>query len=81
MANHNPNPPITEPELVHCLLATGTAVEVTQHLTRIVAWVDLPGVSPDEASERRIIGRLVLPDDKARELAKQLRRGLARGGH
>lgn len=81
MAQHDPTPPITEPELVHCLFTTGVAVEVRAHFARIVAWVDLPGAGPDNASERRIIARLVLPDDTARELARLLRRELSRGGH
>jgi hypothetical protein len=80
MARHDPDPPITEPEIVHCLFSTGTEVEVTAHFARIVAWVDIPRLAT-ELPERRIIARVVLPDNVARELTRQLQRGLAKGGH
>lgn len=80
MARHDPEPPITEPEIVHWLFSTGTEVEFTEHFARIVAWVDIPRLST-ELPERRVVARLVMPDNVARELTRQMRRGLARGGH
>jgi hypothetical protein len=80
MATQDLPAPLTEPEIVHCLFSTGTEVEITSHVARIIAWVDVPRLET-ELPERRVIARLVMPDDVARTLSKQLQRGLARGGN
>jgi hypothetical protein len=67
--------PFTEPVPINCLFVSGTACEFTDSFTRIVAWVSLPAL-PAEPHERRIIARLVLPNDVARALKRELRSGL-----
>jgi len=75
-----PVPPLSEPQLVPCLFATGIEIEVLHGAIRLVGWVDLP-TADSGMPERRIIARMVMPEQIARELVRDLRKLLARGGH
>lgn len=65
---------LTEPLVVADAFATGVDVEVINGDVRLIAWVD-------HADERRIVGRLVLPDSVARALVRDLRKALASGSN
>lgn len=80
MAQHSQPPQMTEPKIVSCLFMTGYDIEVTDSFVRIVGWVDLPVVGHDQP-ERRVIMRAVMPNNVARALQRDLRKGLTRGGH
>lgn len=82
MTDGNPKPaiPLTEPVPVACLFTSGFEIELMGPVVRLIAFVELPTVDPDQP-ERRIIGRLVMPDGVARGLARDLRKLLSRGGH
>jgi hypothetical protein len=76
-----PKPPrMTEPVTVPCLFCSGVEIEMGPTFVRIVGFVDLETVeySPPE---RRIIARVVLPSDTARELLRSLRKQLNQGHH
>ena len=68
-------PPFAEPAPIACLFVSGVACEFLPGYTRIMAWVSVPAL-PGEPHERRVIARLVMPDDVARELQRQLKNGL-----
>jgi len=70
---------VTEPKpvLVFC---EGVRVEAREETVRLVAFVDLDMV-PGSRTERRIVGRLVLPNLTARALIRDMRRALVRGAH
>lgn len=70
--------PFSEPVPIPCLFVSGTACEFLDSFARIVAWVSLPAL-PAEPHERRIIARLVLPNEVARALMRELQKGLRRG--
>lgn len=74
MAEREDDPPITEPVVAQDIFATGVSVESINGEFRITAWVDV-------SDERRIVARLVLPDKVARDLSKDLRKALSKGGH
>lgn len=80
MANGAHQPPLTEPVIVPCLFCTGMEVEVTADFVRIVGYVELPALGMDQP-ERRIISRVVMPNEIARELIRDMRKALAGGGH
>lgn len=64
--------PLSEPVVILDAFATGVDVEVINGDLRLIAWVD-------HGEERRIVGRLVLPDSVARALIRDLRKALASG--
>ncbi|TGP22333.1 MULTISPECIES: hypothetical protein [unclassified Mesorhizobium] len=67
--------PFTEPVIIPCLFVSGIATEFMPTFVRIIGWVELPSL-PNEPHEKRIISRLVLPTDVARELVAALQNGL-----
>lgn len=67
MAEHAPQPPLTESVPVPCLFVTGLALEFTRHTVRVIGWVQLPNLG-GEMDERRIVTRFVMPLDVARQL-------------
>lgn len=82
MAESDPEeaPRITEPDTITARFATTTRLEITEYFVRIVALDDHYVVGYD-GPERRIVARLVLPVDTARELLRELRKGLQKGSH
>lgn len=73
--------PITEPVVVATTFITGGTIEVSDTCVRFVAWEKLPRVEGDEMVERRIVARLVMSTDVARELVTNWRKALEKGGH
>lgn len=72
--------PLTEPEIIPCHFWEGFEVELGDDYLRIVAWIylrtgDLTG------PERRIVARAVMPTRVAREVVRDLRKAVARGGN
>lgn len=65
---------LTEPLVMLDAFATGIDVEPINGDVRLVAWVD-------HQEERRIVGRLVLPDSVARALVRDLRKALSHGSN
>lgn len=82
MAKHDPDEPprMTEPDTVWTRFITTTKVEVTEHFVRVVGLDDFTVVGYD-GPERRLVVRLVLSIDAARELERDLRKGLQTGSH
>lgn len=72
MTDETDKPPLTEPIVIADAFCTGADVETINGDVRIVGWVD-------HQDERRIVGRLVLPDGVARGLVRDLRKALAKG--
>lgn len=66
--------PITEPVITTDAFATSAIVEPIDGNIRIVSMVDVE-------EERRIVSRVVLPVEKARQLVADLRKVLAKGGN
>lgn len=71
---------LTEPVVVPCLFLTGVGVELNSGIVRFVGWTEMPDFG-SEVTERRIAMRVSLPAEAARELAADIRKALARGGH
>jgi hypothetical protein len=71
MADDEPRP-LSEPLVIADAFCSGADVEIINGDIRIVGWVD-------HQEERRIVGRLVLPDAVARALIRDLRKALASG--
>ena len=69
-------PPFAEPVPVACLFVSGAACEFLPGYARIMAWVELPSL-PGEPHEHRIVGRWVMPNDVARHLMQEIRKGLS----
>lgn len=72
--------PLTEPEIVTCHFLEGIEIEMGDDFVRIVGWIylhtgDLTG------PERRIVARSVMPTRVAREVVRDLRKAVARGGN
>jgi hypothetical protein len=70
--------PLTEPEIIRCLMVNGTAIEADACVVRLTSWVQ---VNDADMRERRIISRIAMSSTEARRLAAALRTALARGGH
>lgn len=77
MAADNIRGPLTEPSIVPDVLLTGATIEMSEHVCRITGWTDLP---PGEPKERRVVVRLVLPIDVAKELFEGLTKNFRRKG-
>lgn len=79
MANErNGNKPrFSEPTVFSSLFMTGFEVEVTHGFVRIVGWEELPLVGYD-GPERRIIARIVMSNEAARDLIRELVETLGR---
>lgn len=82
MANErNGNKPrFSEPTVFSSLFLTGFELEVADGFVRIVGWEELPLVGYD-GPERRIIVRLVMSHESARELIRELVATLGRADH
>lgn len=74
-------PRVTEPEAVPCIFCEGITIEVRADFIRIVGWIDLETVGYEAVPERRIIARAAMPISVARELIRDLRKAVARGGN
>lgn len=75
MAREDDQKPLMEPVIVLDTFATGVIVEpVNTNELRMTAWVEL-------SDEKRIVARLVLPDQASRSLVRDLRKVLSKGGH
>jgi hypothetical protein len=73
--------PICEPVIVPTALVTGFAIETAgDGCVRIVGWEKLPDIG-DEMVERRVVTRLVMSNNTAREFAATMRSALAIGGN
>lgn len=66
--------PIVEPLIQTDTFATEAVVETIEGNVRITALAEVE-------NERRVVGRVVLPADKARQLVADLRRVLLKGGN
>lgn len=73
-------PPLTEPIVISCVYVTGTAIDLSEHVVRIVGWVHVPNIG-GEAEERRITVRFAMPIDAARALREGMNKALRRVGH
>lgn len=81
MARHDSPPRMTEPVVVPCHFLTGLDAQVIEgDLIRVTGWVDLPIVGYD-GPERRIVARVVMPNDVARGLLRDLRKKLVQVSH
>ena len=72
--------PLTEPDIVACHFWEGCEIEIGEDFIRIVGWITLT-TGEIENPERRIVARAVMPTRVARELIRDLRKGVARGGN
>jgi hypothetical protein len=72
-------PPLTEPLIVQDLIITGAEIEADQHLVRFVGWA-LAKTGKLEPAERRIVVRLAMPIDAAREIWADLADALGEEG-
>lgn len=68
---------LTEPSIVDDVFVTGAAVEISDHVVRVVGWVQLPHLAGD-AKERRIVVRFVMPLDVAVRLRDEMAKRLPR---
>ena len=78
MAKHDPEAPLTEPLIVSCVFVSGAAVERTQHIVRVVGWMNTPHLG-GETEERRIVVRFAMPIDAARTLQRELAAAIREG--
>jgi hypothetical protein len=65
---------------VPSIFIEGIEIEVGDTFIRIVGWVQLQTVEY-QPPERRIVARAVMPMSTARALIRDLRKGMAKGGH
>jgi hypothetical protein len=72
-------PPLTEPLIVQDLVITGAEIEAERHLVRFVGWT-LSKTGRLELAERRIVVRLAMPIDAAREIWADLADALREEG-
>jgi hypothetical protein len=72
---------ITEPVIVKSAFITGGAFEITESTVRWIGWEEIPRVDGDEMAERRIMARVVMTNNTAREFCTLLRKALTRDGH
>jgi hypothetical protein len=70
-----PEPPLTEPEIITCEFATGCAVDADEHALRLTGWTFIPPYFGGECAERRIVVRFAMPIGAARALRTEARRG------
>jgi hypothetical protein len=62
-----PEPPLTEPNIVDCLLVTGCAVHADEHVVRLTGWSFMPYLGGEaEMAERRVVVRFAMPIGAAR---------------
>ena len=72
-------PILTEPLIVQDLFITGVEIEAAQHFARFVGWT-LSKTDKRDTPERRIVMRLALPIDVAREIWADLADALREEG-
>lgn len=81
MSDDGVQPPrLTEPMPVDCHFVEGVTIEVRDQFIRVVGWIDLETVEMS-APERRIVVRAAMPMTLARELIRDLRKAVAKGGN
>jgi len=74
--------PLSEPIIAQDVFSTGADLEITRHYVRIVHWVDLPADEGVQPAERRIVARIVMPTNVARDIfATRRRRTPPKGSH
>ena len=71
-------PPLTEPLIIQDLLISGVEIEADRHLVRFVGWT-LAKTGHDPV-ERRVVSRLAMSIDAAREIWADLADALGREG-
>ena len=72
-------PILTEPLIVQDLVITGAEIEAGQHIVRFVGWT-LSKTDKHDTPERRIVTRLAMPVDVAREIWADLADALREEG-
>lgn len=72
--------PLTEPTIVPNVFLTGGAVAVHDTFVRLVGYEEIASID-GEMAERRIVSRLVMSNQTAREVVSILQQALAKGGH
>ena len=73
-------PPLVEATIVSTTFITGGAVCVGSTDVRLMGWETIPAVEGGEG-ERRLVTRIVMSTDTAREIVQILRNALTKGGH
>ena len=73
--------PMSEPEVVSCRFIEGVEIELRPEFVRIVGWIFLEVNEESAAPEKRIVLRAAMRISVARELIRDLKRRLARGGN
>ena len=91
MARKITAPPITEPVIVPTLYSTGASVDRVPHAIQIGFWVHTPEIGLDDGEfdgqftsdtgERRIVGRIAMPVDVARVVARSMLRAIREVGN
>ena len=71
-------PPLSEPLIIQDLLITGAEIAADRHLVRFVGWT--LAKAGCEIAERRIVVRLAMPIDAAREIWANLADALRQEG-
>jgi hypothetical protein len=74
-----PEPFFTEPLIIADIVITGAEIEAGQHLVRFVGWT-LTKTGKVDPPERRIVVRLSMPIDVAREIWADLADALREEG-
>ena len=70
MGTYDPEPSLSEPVIIADIIVNGIIFSHTQHIARFVGWVLTP--TGDNADERRIVIRFVMPVDAAKKLRADL---------
>jgi hypothetical protein len=68
--------PLSEPEVVHCVLVEGVGLEMRDEIVRLVGWVALEITDEAVPAERRIVVRVAMPLGTARKMVRELRHSL-----
>lgn len=79
MPRHDADAPTTEPLIVPDLFITGATVERNSHIVRLVGMVRIPRVG-NESEELRIVVRLAMPVDAARDLHRAIEQAMGECG-
>jgi hypothetical protein len=71
-------PPLSEPLIIHDLVISGVEIEADRHIVRFVGWT--LAKAGCVLAERRIVVRLAMPIDAAREIWANLADALGQEG-
>lgn len=82
MQDEAERPPLHEPIITPDIFSTGADLEITRHYVRVVYWVEYPADDGVQPVERRIVARIVMPTNIAREIfATRRKRQPPKGSH